>query len=74
MEQTARMLHTQRIGIRFCDNVRIDIYQQHTEGNGNQKQWFKIVLNCQIQEDQRNQNHDVVSPCQIQECGLMQKI
>ena len=66
------MLDSGCIHIRLCHDIRIDIYEQHTECDRNKKQRLKTVFNCQIQEDTRYCDHDVVAYRQIHERRLIQ--
>ena len=68
------MGNTVGIHIGLSHNIRIDINQQHTECDGHQQQRLIIFFNCQIQEHTGNEDHYVVAPFQVQECGLVHQI
>ena len=55
-------------------NIRIDIYKQHTKSNWNKKQWLKFVANCQIEKHAGNSNHDQVTKCKIHERCLFYEV
>ena len=59
---------------RTVHDIRINIYQKHTKCDGYQQKGLKALADCQIQENARNQYHQVVTPCQVKECRLMDQI
>ena len=74
MHQAASMLHTEDVGGRIRNDIRIDVDKQHAERDRNQQERFEVMPDRQVQEDERGDHHDVVAPGQVQERGLMQKI
>ena len=68
MQKTTGMFDTHSIYVRICHNIRIDVNQQHAECD--RHQWLKSVFDCQIQEYQRNQDHNIVAPLQVHERSL----
>ena len=55
-------------------DIRININQQHAEGNRKQQQRLKSFLNCQIQENEGHENHDHISDSKVQEGRLLNQI
>ncbi len=55
-------------------DVGIDVHQQHAEGYRGQKQGLEFVPDSQIEEKARNRYHQIVSPGQIEERCLMDKV
>ena len=59
---------------RMRDNIRIDINKKHTERDRYEQKRLISFCDCQIQEEQSNQDHDVVSHSQIEEGCLSYQI
>ena len=74
MQQSSGMFDSLSIHIGIRHDIRIDIYQHHTKGNGNQQKRLKSFFNCQIQEHAGNQDHHIVSPFQVVEGCLLPQI
>ena len=55
-------------------DIRIDIDEQHTECDGNQKQRFKSSGNRQIEEDAGHRYHHQIAPRHIEKRGLMNQV
>ena len=55
-------------------DIRINIYQKHTESNRYKQQRFKILGDRQIEKNARHQNHQNISPCHVEKCGLMDQV
>ena len=60
--------------LRAKHDIRINIYQQHTEGDRKQKQGFKAPGNRQIKKNAGDYDHQIVSPGQVKERCLMNQI
>ena len=74
VKKPSGMFDSHGIHVRFGHDVRVNIHKQHTKGNRNQKQWFKSLLNRQIQEETGHADHGKIADGQIQECCLLKKI
>ena len=59
---------------RIQHNIRINIHQKHTERNRNKEQRLKTFRNREIEKGESHRNHDEVSECDGEKCGLMDKI
>ena len=55
-------------------DIRVNVDQQHTEGDWHQKQWLKSMPDCQIKENTCHRDHDQVPPGEAEERGLMHEI
>ena len=59
---------------RICHNVRIDIYKQHTECDRNKQKRLESLLDSKVKEYAGYCDHQVIAPCQIKECCLMNQV
>ena len=60
--------------LRAQHDVRIDIYEQHTEGDRNQKKWLEALGDGKIQENECDDDHQHISPCHAYECCLLEQV
>ena len=59
---------------RVCHSVRIDIYKQHTECDRNKQKRLESFLDSKIKEYAGYCDHQVIAPCQIEECCLVNQV
>ena len=56
---------------RLRHDIGIDIDEQHTERDRNEQKGLKSLRDCKIKEYKRDEDHQVVAPCQIKKRCLL---